>query len=78
MAIVIVDAFEAWLKYKHRLTCLKRLAATRNMNKLSAVVSKTYIWLKSLLLNFVHLRLKNPTKVCIKNYCLFLVFINQM
>ncbi|CAG4909923.1 unnamed protein product [Colias eurytheme] len=59
--IVSVDAIEAWLKYKHRTTCLKRLAQNDN-NQLSQSVFKMSQWINNKFFNYIDLRENNPTK----------------
>ncbi|CAK1552062.1 unnamed protein product [Leptosia nina] len=58
--ILILDAFEAWLRYKHRTTCLKRLADQSNNSQF--IVCKTQLWLNSQMVTFIQLRETNPTK----------------
>lgn len=60
---LIIDAFESWLRYKHRTTCLKRLANQNDTNKLSFILSQINAWLQNQLNNLTNLRGNNPTKV---------------
>ncbi|CAH2073996.1 unnamed protein product, partial [Iphiclides podalirius] len=63
LSIVILgfDAFETWLKYKHRTTCLKKLANHDLTNfKLTTLQLKN--WLKRRWLDYILLRERNHTK----------------
>ncbi|XP_069364892.1 uncharacterized protein [Maniola hyperantus] len=59
--IVCIDAFETWLKSKHRTTCLKRLASHDN-EKIKAAVSKINKWIRRQWIGFAYLRNNNHTK----------------
>lgn len=66
--IIIADAFEMWLKFKHRTSCLKRLISHDN-NKIKTVVCKLQTWVAKLQMNFIYLRDRNHTKVSIFFVC---------
>ncbi|XP_045785179.1 uncharacterized protein LOC123880866 isoform X2 [Maniola jurtina] len=59
--IVCIDVFETWLKYKHRNTCLKRLASHDN-EKIKAATSKINNWIWRQWIGFAYLRNNNHTK----------------
>ncbi|XP_047509832.1 uncharacterized protein LOC125052845 isoform X1 [Pieris napi] len=60
--IFIIDALESWLRYKHRTTCLKRLAQQSDNNKLSSILIQTYSWMQNQMIYLLDLRGNNPTK----------------
>ncbi|XP_045519669.1 uncharacterized protein LOC123711226 isoform X2 [Pieris brassicae] len=60
--IIIIDALESWLRYKHRTTCLKRLAQQNDNNKLSSILIQTYSWMQNQMFYLLDLRGNNPTK----------------
>lgn len=60
--IVAIDALEAWLKHKHRTTCLKKLA-NHNGAKLSAAAAHLQAWIKLRWSGYIDLRETNHTKV---------------
>ncbi|XP_038215537.1 uncharacterized protein LOC119835023 [Zerene cesonia] len=73
--IVCVDAFEAWLKYKHRTTCLKRLAQNGN-NQLSQSLFRVSQWINKQCINYIELRENNPTKAFLLMEIMFgMIFI---
>ncbi|XP_050664470.1 uncharacterized protein LOC126965065 isoform X2 [Leptidea sinapis] len=59
--ILCVDALEIWLKYKHRTTCLKRLAQ-RSGSTSFIDANEIYIWTKTQISHYIELREANPTK----------------
>ncbi|XP_039746983.1 uncharacterized protein LOC120624481 isoform X2 [Pararge aegeria] len=62
IVFISCDAFETWLKYKHRTTsCLKRLASHDN-RKINTAVSAVSNWIKRHCKEFVYLRNDNHTK----------------
>lgn len=59
---LLIDAFETWLKYKHRTTCLKRLADHEGSQlKITVAQLKTFIVKKWM--EYMYLRDTNHTKV---------------
>lgn len=60
--IISIDAVEAWLRYKHRTSCLKRLVYHKNEN-MKIVAYKIQTWFKRMWTGFIYLRDKNHTKV---------------
>lgn len=62
IAILIIDAFESWLKYKHRTTCLKRLANYESKQLTTAAV-KFNQWFWNKWNDLLYLRETNHTKV---------------
>lgn len=62
ITILIIDAFESWLKYKHRTTCLKRLANYES-KQLTMAAGKFNQWLKNKWNDLLYLRETNHTKV---------------
>ncbi|CAG4981130.1 unnamed protein product [Parnassius apollo] len=61
IVVLSVDAFETWLKYKHRTTCLKKLSSQDN-TKLKNATAQLSKWLYSRWLDYVYLREQNHTK----------------
>ncbi|XP_050345526.1 uncharacterized protein LOC126770272 [Nymphalis io] len=59
--IISIDAFEAWLKYKHRTACLKRLVYHEN-NNIKLVALKVQTSIENMWTGFIHLRDRNHTK----------------
>ncbi|KAL0842057.1 hypothetical protein ABMA28_014254 [Loxostege sticticalis] len=58
---LLIDAFETWLKYKHRTTCLKRLADHEGSQlKITVAQLKTFIVKKWM--EYMYLRDTNHTK----------------
>ncbi|KAI5633088.1 hypothetical protein NE865_14216 [Phthorimaea operculella] len=59
--ILSVDAFETWLKYKHRTACLKRLsdADSPELNKIAVNLNN---WIRRKWIEFSYLRESNHTK----------------
>lgn len=60
--IISIDAVEAWLRYKHRTSCLKRLVYHENEN-IKIVAYKIQTWFERMWTGFIYLRDKNHTKV---------------
>lgn len=60
--ILSFDAFETWLKYKHRTTCLKRLA-DHDLSKFKLAAVQLKNWIKRRCLDYILLRERNHTKV---------------
>lgn len=58
---MVFDAFETWLKYKHRHNCLKRLAA-HDGTRLNTVFIQMNHWLRSKWSDYLWLRETNHTK----------------
>ncbi|CAG9585487.1 unnamed protein product [Danaus chrysippus] len=72
---ISLDAFETWLKFKHRTTCLKRLASHED-DKLVPLISKIIKLVQSKFAEFIYLRDKNHTKAfVILQLILSIVFI---
>lgn len=59
--IISIDAVEAWLRYKHRTSCLKRLVYHENEN-IKIVAYKIQTWFERMWTGFIYLRDKNHTK----------------
>ncbi|XP_026746764.1 uncharacterized protein LOC113508015 isoform X2 [Trichoplusia ni] len=75
ITILIIDAFESWLKYKHRTTCLKRLANYES-KQLTMAAGKFNQWLKNKWNDLLYLRETNHTKAFILvNISLVIVFL---
>ncbi|XP_063531135.1 uncharacterized protein LOC134742113 [Cydia strobilella] len=73
--IVALDGFESWLKYKHRTTCLKKLAS-HNGTKLSSAASYLKQWMKMHWCEYVYLRETNHTKAFLMmNIILGMIFL---
>lgn len=70
-----MDAFETWLKHKHRTSCLKRLIIHDN-NKIKLVVSKIKAWIEKKQMGFIYLRDRNHTKVSVYNSFLLIFSLN--
>lgn len=62
-AVVSIDAFESWLKYKHRTGCLKKLSG--HGDQINSVALHFKLWLKNRWNEFLFLRETNHTKVSI-------------
>lgn len=56
------DAFESWLKYKHRTTCLKRLASHEG-ERLNCAAANLNQYLHKKWIDYLYLRETNHTKV---------------
>lgn len=65
MIILCVDAFETWLKYKHRTSCLKIMASNDGV-RLRSVFFQLNEWIKKQITDFLFLRDSNHTKVSIQ------------
>ncbi|KAJ8722732.1 hypothetical protein PYW07_003912 [Mythimna separata] len=73
-AMVSIDAFECWLKHKHRTTCLKRLS-TRG-DQIYSAATQMKLWLQSKWNDFLYLRETNHTKAFLLiNINLIIVFL---
>ncbi|KAJ2952768.1 hypothetical protein O0L34_g7128 [Tuta absoluta] len=59
--ILSVDAFETWLKYKHRTACLKRLSDAESP-ELNKIAFKLNNWIRRKCMEFSYLRESNHTK----------------
>lgn len=70
ITILILDAFEAWLKHKHRTTFLKRISNIESI-RLNSTVAKFKQWINRRWVDFVFIRETNHTKV--SNIVIFLV-----
>lgn len=57
-----MDAFESWLKHKHRTTFLKRISNIES-TILNAKVVKLKQWMKRRWIDFIFIRETNQTKV---------------
>lgn len=62
IAVVITDAFESWLKHKHRTTCLKRLASHEGY-QLYCTAIQLKQWIQNRWNDLLYLRETNHTKV---------------
>ncbi|XP_047021340.1 uncharacterized protein LOC124631166 isoform X1 [Helicoverpa zea] len=73
-AAVAIDAFESWLKHKHRTSCLKRLGG--HGNQLYSVGMQIKLWFRNRWNDFLYLRETNHTKAFLLiNMNLILVFL---
>ncbi|XP_023947335.2 uncharacterized protein LOC112052466 isoform X2 [Bicyclus anynana] len=61
IVIICFDALESWLKYKHRTTCLKRLASHDNQ-KIKTALTEINNWINRQCKGFIFLRNNNHTK----------------
>ncbi|CAK1581946.1 unnamed protein product [Parnassius mnemosyne] len=61
IVVLGIDAFECWLKYKHRTTCLKKLAS-QDITRLKTATAQLSKWIYSRWLDYVYLREQNHTK----------------
>ncbi|CAH2086502.1 unnamed protein product [Euphydryas editha] len=59
--IISIDAVEAWLRYKHRTSCLKRLVYHENQH-IKLVTYKIQTWVERTWTGFIYLRDRNHTK----------------
>ncbi|KAJ0180510.1 hypothetical protein K1T71_003914 [Dendrolimus kikuchii] len=74
IVLVIIDAFETWLKYKHRTSCLKSLAE-HDGRRLKAVFAEIKEWIKKRMIDLLLLSERNQTKAfLIINIILLVVF----
>ncbi|RVE45137.1 hypothetical protein evm_010246 [Chilo suppressalis] len=64
VAFISLDAIEAWLKYKHRTTCLKRLA-NHSGDQLNTVTIQVTNWLLRKWAELMYIRETNHTKAFI-------------
>lgn len=62
IAMLSTDAFESWLKHKHRTSCLKRLASHEG-EKLKSVTVRLNQYLHKKWIEYLYLRESNHTKV---------------
>ncbi|XP_028178099.1 uncharacterized protein LOC135071860 isoform X1 [Ostrinia nubilalis] len=75
ISYLLIDGFEAWLKYKHRTTCLKRLA-DQDGSQLKAMAAQLKTWFYKKWLEFMYLRDTNPTKAFLLiNIILGIIFL---
>ncbi|KAG7307204.1 hypothetical protein JYU34_007357 [Plutella xylostella] len=73
--IIMADAFETWLIYKHRTSFLKKLAIQDGSILVNNIIKAT-TWMEYQLSNFIYLRETNHTKAfLLANIILGLVFI---
>ncbi|KAH9630702.1 hypothetical protein HF086_003993 [Spodoptera exigua] len=71
-AVVIIDAFESWLKHKHRTGCLKRLS--EHGDQISSVAFQFKVWLKNRCNEFLYLRETNHTKAFLLINIILIIF----
>ncbi|CAG9783727.1 unnamed protein product [Diatraea saccharalis] len=64
VSFISIDAFETWLKHKHRTTCLKRLS-DHSGDELSKVTLQVRCWLHKKWIEYMYLRETNHTKAFI-------------
>lgn len=62
-----MDAFETWLKYKHRTTCLKRMANI-DASQLNLTIGILSNWIHRRWHEFMFIRETNHSKVSMKNH----------
>lgn len=75
MIILCMDAFETWLKYKHRTSCLKRMASNDGV-RLRSVFFQLNEWIDKQTTDFLFLRDSNHTKAfLLANIILGFIFI---
>ncbi|XP_049867293.1 uncharacterized protein LOC126367689 [Pectinophora gossypiella] len=61
LAILSMDAFETWLKYKHRTACLKKWAS-HSGSEFNTVILNIKNWMRRRWMEFIYLRETNHTK----------------
>ncbi|XP_013182439.1 PREDICTED: uncharacterized protein LOC106128547 [Papilio xuthus] len=61
IVVLVIDALETWLKYKHRTTCLKKLASC-DITKFNSATVQLSNWMNKRWLDYVFLRERNHTK----------------
>ncbi|CAB3242143.1 unnamed protein product [Arctia plantaginis] len=75
IAMLSSDAFESWLKHKHRTSCLKRLASHEG-DKLKSVTVRLNQYLRKKWIEYLYLRESNHTKAFLLiNINLIIVFV---
>ncbi|XP_041977182.1 uncharacterized protein LOC121731679 [Aricia agestis] len=61
LMVLILDAFEMWLKYKHRTSCLKRLGS-QDINRINNIYKSMCNFSEKVIRDFLFVRNINPTK----------------
>ncbi|XP_072943752.1 uncharacterized protein [Epargyreus clarus] len=71
--VISIDAFEAWLKHKHRTNCLRRLSR-QEVDKISSASAEFNNWMAKKCNNLIYLRDINHTKA----FLLIQIFLGLM